>query len=156
MHTDVSATRTRSRRAASAGAVEKHARTDCKTCADPARSVGAMASAACIFPFVALFEETLFRGFVFQWFVDGAGAWTAMIVLSLVFAVAHWGKPDMTGATGVWATIDTGLGAIVLGLGYLRTRTFAFPIGFHFAWNWTGNPPIFSSRQKWSYAERAS
>ncbi len=104
---------------------------------DPARSLGAMASAAYVFLFVALFEETLFRGFVFQRFVEGAGAWTAMIGLALVFAVAHWGNPDMTGATKVWATIDTGLGAIVLGLGYLRTRSLAFPVGFHFAWNWT-------------------
>ena len=104
---------------------------------DPARSLGAMASAVWVFLFVALFEETLFRGFLFQRFVEGAGAWTAMIGLGLVFAIAHWGNPDMTGATKVWATIDTGLGAIVLGLAYLRTRSLAFPIGFHFAWNWT-------------------
>ena len=104
---------------------------------DPARSLGAMVSAAWTFLLVALFEETLFRGFVFQRFVEGAGAWPAMITLALVFALAHWGNPDMTGATKVWATIDTGLGAIVLGLGYLRTRSLAFPVGFHFAWNWT-------------------
>ena len=104
---------------------------------DPARSLGALASAAYVFLFVALFEETLFRGFVFQRFVEGTGAWIAMITLALVFAIAHWGNPDMTGATKAWATIDTGLGAIVLGLGYLRTRSLAFPVGFHFAWNWT-------------------
>ncbi|MEO7198729.1 MAG: type II CAAX endopeptidase family protein [Dokdonella sp.] len=104
---------------------------------DPARSLGALGSAAWVFLFVALFEETLFRGFLFQRFVEGAGAWPAMLGLGLVFAIAHWGNPDMTGATKVWATIDTGLGGIVLGLGYLRTRSLAFPIGFHFAWNWT-------------------
>lgn len=104
---------------------------------DPARSAGALASAAWVFVCVALFEETLFRGFVFQRLVEGTGAWIAMLALALVFAIAHWGNPDMTGATRVWATIDTGLGAIVLGLGYLRTRSLAFPVGFHFAWNWT-------------------
>ncbi len=104
---------------------------------DPARSLGALSYAAWVFLFVALFEEVLFRGFVFQRFIEGAGAWTAMIALALVFAIAHWGNPEMTGATKIWATIDTGLGAIVLGLGYLRTHSLAFPIGFHFAWNWT-------------------
>ena len=104
---------------------------------DPGRSLGAIASAAWVFLFVALFEETLFRGFVFQRLVEGAGAWPALIGLALVFAVAHWGNPDMTGATKIWATFDTALGAIVLGLGYLRTRSLAFPVGFHFAWNWT-------------------
>ena len=74
---------------------------------------------------------------MFQRLVEGAGAWPALIGLALVFAVAHWGNPDMTGATKIWATFDTGLGAIVLGLGYLRTRSLAFPVGFHFAWNWT-------------------
>ena len=104
---------------------------------DPARSLAALSSAAWIFLCVSLFEETLFRGFVFQRFIDGAGAWIAMIVLAVVFAIAHWGNPDMTGAVKIWATIDTALGAIVLGLGYLRTRSLASPVGFHFAWNWT-------------------
>lgn len=104
---------------------------------DPARSLGALLSATWVFLFVSLFEEMLFRGFVFQRFIAGAGAWIAMIVLAVGFAVAHWDNPGMTGAVKVWAMVDTGLGAIVLGLGYLRTRSLAFPVGFHFAWNWT-------------------
>ena len=62
---------------------------------DPARSVTTLAYGAFVFLFVALFEETLFRGFVFQRLVDGAGAWVAQLALGLLFATGHWSNPDM-------------------------------------------------------------
>lgn len=103
---------------------------------DPARSVSTLAFGAYVFLFVALFEETLFRGFVFQRLVAGAGAWIALGVLGLLFATSHWGNPDMHGATLAWATVELFLGAVLLGLTYLRTRSLALPIGIHFGWNW--------------------
>ncbi|QBB70996.1 CPBP family intramembrane metalloprotease [Pseudolysobacter antarcticus] len=103
---------------------------------DPARSLAALGSAAWVFACVALFEETLFRGFVFQRMVDGAGIWIAQISLALLFAIAHWDNPGMEPTTQVLAMIDTALGAILLGLAYLRTRSLALPIGIHFGWNW--------------------
>ena len=103
---------------------------------DPARSLATLAHGAYVFVFVALFEETLFRGFVFQRLVAGAGAWVALIVLGLLFATSHWGNPDMHGATLAWATVELFLGAVLLGLAYLRTRSLALPIGIHFGWNW--------------------
>jgi membrane protease YdiL (CAAX protease family) len=104
--------------------------------ADPARSLATLANGACVFLFVALFEETLFRGFVFQRLVAGTRAWIALIVLGLLFATSHWGNPDMHGATLAWATVELFLGAVLLGLAYLRTRSLALPIGIHFGWNW--------------------
>jgi hypothetical protein len=103
---------------------------------DPARGLAALAAGPSVFAFVALLEELLFRGFVFQRMVDGIGPWPAQLLLAVLFAVAHWGNPGMEGATQVWATIDTALGAILLGLAYLRTRSLALPIGIHFGWNW--------------------
>ena len=103
---------------------------------DPARSVATLAYGAYVFLFVALFEEALFRGFVFQRLVDGAGPWVAQIALGLVFATSHWGNPDMHGATLAWASVELFLGAVMLGLAYLRTRSLALPIGLHFGWNW--------------------
>lgn len=103
---------------------------------DPARSVAALAMGAWFFVWVALLEELLFRGFVFQRMVDGIGAWPALLAMAVLFALAHWGNPGMEGATVVWATIDTALGALLLGLAYLRTRSLALPIGIHFGWNW--------------------
>ncbi|HEX6324145.1 MAG TPA: CPBP family intramembrane glutamic endopeptidase [Vicinamibacterales bacterium] len=103
---------------------------------DPARSLAAVTYGLYVFAFVALFEETLFRGFVFQRFVAGAGPLVAQLALGLVFATSHWGNPDMHGATLAWATLELFLGAVLLGLAWLKTRSLALPIGIHLGWNW--------------------
>lgn len=103
---------------------------------DPTRGLSALGYGAWLFAWVALLEELLFRGFVFQRLVDGIGAPTALLLMAALFAIAHWGNSGMEGTTLVWATIDTGLGAILLGLAYLRTGSLALPIGIHFGWNW--------------------
>ncbi|MGH8107872.1 MAG: lysostaphin resistance A-like protein, partial [Arenimonas sp.] len=104
---------------------------------DPARSLSAMSYGFYVFLFVALFEETLFRGFIFQRLLDGAGIWVAQIVLALLFALGHWDNPGMDGATKFWASLDLALGAVMLGLAYMRTRSLALPIGLHLGWNWS-------------------
>jgi membrane protease YdiL (CAAX protease family) len=103
---------------------------------DPHRSVGALGMAAWAFIWVALLEELLFRGFLFQRLVDGIGRWPGLLAMAVLFALAHWGNPGMDGATLAWASIDTVLGALLLGLAYLRTGSLALPIGIHFGWNW--------------------
>ena len=104
---------------------------------DPARGFAALAHGAWIFTWVALLEELLFRGFVFQRLVDGIGALPALLLAAALFSLAHWDNPGMDGSTLVWATLDNGLGAVLLGLAYLRTGSLALPIGIHFGWNWT-------------------
>ena len=104
--------------------------------AAPGRSVDTLLWALVAFAFVALFEETLFRGFLFQRLVDGLGAWPAMLLMALAFAAGHGDNPGMTGATAFWASLDLALGAILLGLAWLRTRSLALPIGIHLTWNW--------------------
>lgn len=103
---------------------------------DPARSLAVLAQGAWIFLFVALFEETLFRGFAFQRLVDGAGAPIALLASGALFATSHWDNPDMHGATFAWATLELFLGSVLLGLAWLRTRSLALPVGLHFGWNW--------------------
>jgi hypothetical protein len=103
---------------------------------NPAGGAAALAVGAWMFLWVAALEELLFRGFVFQRLVDGLGAPAALLGMALLFAIAHWGNPGMEGATRAWASVDTALGAILLGLAYLRTGSLALPIGIHFGWNW--------------------
>ncbi|MBL0163823.1 MAG: CPBP family intramembrane metalloprotease [Xanthomonadales bacterium] len=103
---------------------------------DPLRSASALLYGLYLFTCVALFEETLFRGFLFQRMVDGVGVWAAQILVALLFAMGHWGNPGMSGATEVVATLDLGLGAVMLGLAWLRTGSLALPIGLHLGWNW--------------------
>lgn len=103
---------------------------------EPVHGFAALACGAWLFAWVALLEEILFRGFVFQRLVDGIGAPAALLLMGVLFAIAHWGNPGMEGSTEFWASIDTALGGILLGLACLRTRSLALPIGIHFGWNW--------------------
>ncbi|MBL0311741.1 MAG: CPBP family intramembrane metalloprotease [Holophagaceae bacterium] len=132
---------------------------------DPARSLKALSYGFYVMLFVALFEENLFRGFLFQRLLAGTGVWVTQLVLALFFAFAHWGNPGMHGATKIWATINIALAAVLLGLAYLRTRSLALPIGIHLGWNWTqgnvlgfgvsGNAgrgwihPLFQGKPEW-------
>ncbi len=88
------------------------------------------------FTWVALFEETLFRGFVFQRLSAGLGVGASQVLVGAWFAYAHWGNPGMQGATKLWATLNIGLASMLLGLAYVRTRSLALPIGIHLGWNW--------------------
>lgn len=103
---------------------------------EPARSAGTLTLGLALFFSVALFEELLFRGFVFQRLIDGVGAAPAQGALALLFAWAHWDNPGMQGTTQVVAMLDLALGAIMLGLAFLRTRSLALPVGLHLGWNW--------------------
>lgn len=103
---------------------------------DPARSVANLGYGLYFFLFVALFEETLFRGFLFQRLVDGAGIWVAQATLALLFALGHWDNPGMQGLTKGVATLELAVAALLLGLTYLRTRSLALPVGLHLGWNW--------------------
>jgi membrane protease YdiL (CAAX protease family) len=103
---------------------------------DPSRSAASLAAGAYLFLFAALFEETLFRGFVFQRLVAGIGAPSALLLMSLLFASVHWDNPGLDTTTWALATVELFLGALLLGLAYLRTRSLAMPVGIHFGWNW--------------------
>ena len=103
---------------------------------DPARGAALLVRGAWLFTWVAVLEELLFRGFVFQRLVDGIGATGALLLMGALFAFAHWGNPGMHGATLAWASLDTVVAAVMLGLAYLRTGSLALPIGIHFGWNW--------------------
>ena len=104
---------------------------------NPARSLQAMGFGVLVFLLVALAEEGLFRGFLFQRMLAGLGVWPTQVLLALLFALSHWGNPGMHGGTKFWATVDIALAAVFLGLAYLRTRSLALPIGIHLGWNWT-------------------
>lgn len=89
---------------------------------------------------VAIAEELLFRGFIFQRLVDGLGAWPAQLVVGGLFLLTHLNNPGMTGATRFWAGINIFLASILFGLAFLKTRRLAMPIGLHFMANVTQGP----------------
>ena len=91
---------------------------------------------ALLFLGVGFFEEGIFRGYLFQRMTRGTGFAIAQAVFALFFAMAHWGNPGMSGATKVWASLDIGLAAVLLGFCWKRTGSLALPIGVHLGWNW--------------------
>lgn len=91
---------------------------------------------AATFTFVAIHEECLFRGYPFQRIAGSWGAWAAQLILAMLFALAHWRNPGLTGSIRPWGILNLVLAALLLGLCYLRTRSLALPMGLHLGWNW--------------------
>jgi hypothetical protein len=115
---------------------------------------------------VAVNEELLFRGYVFQRLAKGTGTWISLVLMGLWFAYAHWDNPGMAGAVKAWATLNIFLAGLLMGLAYLKTRRLALPMGIHLGWNWAQGSllgfgvsgtmdtrgwvnPVFEGRPEW-------
>ena len=85
------------------------------------------------FAVAAALEEVLFRGYPFQVLERGIGAWPAAVLLSLLFAAAHAGNPNVR-ALGL---ANIFLAGLMLSAAYLRTRSLWFATAVHLGWNWT-------------------
>lgn len=95
----------------------------------------ALWSAVLLMAGVAVAEELLFRGVLFQRLIAGIGLWRAQIVIGLFFVLTHMANPGMEGATRIWAGVNIFAASILFGLAYVRTRSLALPIGLHFMAN---------------------
>lgn len=95
----------------------------------------AIGSAVVAMAAVAVAEELLFRGFLFQRLVGALGAWAAQLVIAGLFLLTHLGNPGMVGTAKILASANIFLASILFGLAFLRTGGLAMPIGIHFAAN---------------------
>lgn len=89
---------------------------------------------------IAVAEEVLFRGFVFQRLVDGVGVWPAQVAVAGLFLLTHLNNPGMAGPSEIWAAVNIVLTSMLFGLAYLRTRSLAMSIGLHFMTNLVMGP----------------
>jgi hypothetical protein len=87
-----------------------------------------------IFILSAAAEEAAFRGYPLQTMARSNLAWVAILLLSVFFAAVHLRNPN---ATLYFTMGNTFLAGIWLSLAYLKTRSLWFPLGAHWAWNWT-------------------
>jgi membrane protease YdiL (CAAX protease family) len=92
-----------------------------------------LADSLLFFGLAAALEEVLFRGYPFQALVQGIGAWPAIVLSSLLFALAHGRNPHVSGL----ALVNIVLAGIWLSVAFLRTRSLWFATGAHAGWNWT-------------------
>jgi len=91
-----------------------------------------------LIPFLAIsiYEELLFRGYAFQRVIRGVGNSAALLIFGLLFVIAHFNNPGMTGTARLMGSINIGLASILLGLAWIKTGSLALPIGIHLGWNW--------------------
>lgn len=95
-----------------------------------------LASSLLLFAEVAVAEELVFRGFVFQRLISGVGRWPALLITAAFFLLTHLNNPGMTGSIKVMATVNIFLASILFGLAFIRTRSLAMPLGLHWMANW--------------------
>lgn len=93
-----------------------------------------LVGAGLIFVVAAAAEEALFRGYPLQTVLRSWPAWLALVPTSIMFAGVHLANPNV--ARG-YTFVNTALAGVWLAVAYLRTRSLWFPLGVHWAWNWT-------------------
>ena len=84
----------------------------------------------------AVYEEILFRGYIFQSSIEGTNIIITLVLVSSLFGAAHLDNEDVT----VFYILFTICAGIFLGVMYYRTRALWMCIGTHFIWNWTIGP----------------
>lgn len=88
-----------------------------------------------LFAGVAIAEEMLFRGFIFQRLISGLGQWSALLITAAFFLLTHLNNPGMTGSVKMMASINIFLASILFGLAFIQTKSLALPLGLHFMAN---------------------
>ena len=84
-----------------------------------------------VFMAVSISEELLCRGYIQRNLMYSFNNYIALIVSSLLFALAHSFYPNLS-----WIALAGLFGAgILLGLSYIYTKNLWFPISLHFSWN---------------------
>ncbi len=92
---------------------------------------------------VAVFEEVVFRGYLFQTLERRWGTGIALVSSSLIFGLAHLGNPTPGASTlqhfagPIFITLEA---SILLSAAYLVTRSLWLAIGVHWAWNFAEGP----------------
>lgn len=83
---------------------------------------------------VAVGEEIMFRGIIFRLIDERWNFWPAILVSGLLFGFAHQMEQNAT----VWSSIAIAIEAgLLLGAAYKWSGSLWFPIGIHWAWNYT-------------------
>ena len=82
----------------------------------------------------AVVEETLVRGIIFRILEEKLGSYIALALSAVLFGMMHLANPHSSILTGLGLAVQAGL---LLGAAYIYSRSLWFPIGIHFAWNFT-------------------
>jgi len=95
--------------------------------------LGILLSSAVSFAAAAMLEEVVFRGYPFQTLIQGITLLPAVILMAVLFSLAHLANPNTT----IFGIVNIGLAAIWLSFAYLKTKALWLPFGLHFGWNFS-------------------
>jgi hypothetical protein len=79
-------------------------------------------------------EEIVLRGIIFRILEEWLGSWIAVAISALLFGLVHLGNAHATLVGAIAIALEAG---VLLAAAFMATRTLWFPIGIHFAWNFT-------------------
>lgn len=85
---------------------------------------------------VALAEETVFRGYILANLMESVPKETALLIAALLFALFHSLNPDFS----LIGFVNIFLAGILLGINFLFSRNLWFALSFHFMWNFFQGP----------------
>jgi len=85
--------------------------------------------------FVAVSEETIFRGYILQNLEECFGTRTAVIVSSILFGAFHLLNPTATEWAKYVIPFTITLAGVMFAVAYLAHRSLWLPIALHFSWN---------------------
>lgn len=105
-------------------------------------NLGALGPVLGVLAVAAFIEELLFRGFVFQRFLEGVGEWPAQLIIAGMFLLTHIDALGGAGALKYLGGANIFLASILFGLAYIRTRSLALPLGLHFGANVMQGPVL--------------
>jgi len=80
---------------------------------------------------VAFNEEILFRGYMFQKFIELTNKYVALFLLSICFGFAHVFNPHISALS----VINIILVGMFFSICYIKTTSLWLPISMHFTWN---------------------
>ena len=83
------------------------------------------------FVLLALREEIVFRGYLLRTLETGLGRGPALALMATLFTVEHL----LGGYSILNAVVGSVLSALVFGMAAIASRSLAFPLGLHAAWN---------------------
>lgn len=93
-------------------------------------------NATAVFVSVAVAEEFLFRGFIFQRLISSMGVWAAQLITAAYFLLIHINNPGMHGSIKMLASVNIFTAALLFGFAFTKTKSLAMPMGIHFMANW--------------------
>jgi uncharacterized protein len=85
-----------------------------------------------VFLLVGAFEESAARGYLQFTLTRGIGFWSAALISSSAFALAHVSN----GGESILGIVEVFMGAMIFCLALWYTKSLLWSVGFHAGWDW--------------------